>query len=269
MGDRAVRWALQQTQFDMAAQMILTRICNHLDDRRGIWSWAKKIDVIAKECNRSVDSIQRYMMELEGKERSGEPSGVEPVLFRGYRFQQGFPTEYIILGPNKTATEAYLTANYPADFLPAPPQLAVGYPPATCGRVEPDPPATCGTPPATCGNILETSLVPLPLTDSSNTEKGPATDKLQEIGKTALKEIEIRTGRQQCFTWYSPAHPVDFKNGVLTLSVPTIHHHDYLSKTASRHVLLASYRSAGLSVCEITFVARDLKTDKIRAARAP
>src|SRR5436190_978356 len=105
MGDNAVRWALQQTQFSPLSQLILIRVCKHLDDRRQVWSWKKKASVIMEECKTSADSLNRHCYELEGRDKEGEPiEGAAPVLFRG--FNDGRPTEYIILGPNRAVTDA-------------------------------------------------------------------------------------------------------------------------------------------------------------------
>lgn len=269
MGDRAVRWATQQEQFDAVAQIILVKICKHLDDRRPIWSWSKKIDVIATEIKRSVATVQRYLLELEGTDRDGNPTGVRPVLFRGYRWKDGLPTEYIMLGPNKTTTDTYIAAKYPSNEDETLPQLAVGYPPATCSEKQATLPQLAVPLPQLAGTYREV-LSSSPLLDGSNPKQERPPSELVEIWKSAFAKIEIRVGRQRCFTWYSAAHPVDFKNGVLLLSVPNAHFSDELSKSAARKLILECVQSAGLPVREVTFVAGDARQKPLaKAARAP
>jgi DnaA N-terminal domain len=260
MGDNAVRWALQQTHFGPVAQLILIRLCKHLDDRRPIWSWRKRLSVIIEECNASADTLNRHCYELEGKDKEGNPvEGVTPVLFRA--FNKGRPTEYIILGPNKTITDAYIAELYPAQKSPQvaatnPPQVAATLPTAECGDPRTYPPQVAAAPPQVAAthqdrNILSNSSKK----DSLPTETGK--NQLREITKSGIAKIQKRLDPQLRFSWYDPELPVVFDRGrgELVVHVSDPHFAEWLASPDRKRIMIEHAWAAGLKVKEITFVA--------------
>jgi hypothetical protein len=282
MGDQAVRYALQQTQFGPVAQLILIRLCRHVMDKDEVWIWRKKRTVIAKEVHASEATLKRHDRELEGRDEKGstdgrdalrrylrgETSGLVAALFRGDR--RPLPTEFIILGPNRTATIAYLREHYPEIIEPllAPSKKAST---AQDERLEtaqderlnrskrPPVPATTAQDERKTAqderNIKERDSLfrILSSKDSLSTEQ----PELLKIWKTALTKIRGQTDKQTCFTWYDPARPVSLRGGVLTIAVPTAFYVDTLNALERKdQTIQRSMLAAGVVVHEVTFVAR-------------
>ncbi len=257
MGDQAVRWAFQQMQFDAVAQLILLRICKQVEDRDPVWIWKGTLVELQAACAVSDRTLQRHFTELESKAR----------LFRGRRI--GKSTEYIVLGPKKKATAAYIEAVYSVELDPrqivggpTPVKLSDGIltPPSNCRGSDPDPRQIVG------GIKVLSSYSPSSSQDSYTEMQGDKS--LLELWKKAKGTIQTRVDPQGCFFWFDPAHPVRFDKGVLTFVLPTTHHRDFLDTPKQRKLIIEAVQGLGLPVREITFVVRD-KPGAVRARAAP